>query len=422
MQFSETQLPGALLEAVAQCGYRELTAVQQQVLPAALAGRDIMASAQTGTGKTAAFGLPLLAALIDEWQQQGLAEPEYGAAPRVLILTPTRELAQQVATQLGKYAAHTPFRILAIFGGANFNPQRKAIAAGIEVLVATPGRLFDHLSQDHLRLDQVKALVLDEADRMLDLGFLPDIERLGRYLPTEHQTMLFSATFPEAVKRLGHKLLDRPEWFEVDKQSRTQAQILQKVYPVDYRRKAELLAELIGRNNWQQVLAFVSTKESAEQLQQELKLDGIKSACFHGDKTQGARSRALAQFIDGEIRVLVATDVAARGLDIPALPRVINLELPSQAEDYIHRIGRTGRAGRSGEAISLVSPAEEQKLAEIEALLGYKLPREVLPGYEKGAPLPERYLQPVEKPRHAKTHRGHKPGRKGQAPKGPRRR
>ncbi|MFQ6370143.1 DEAD/DEAH box helicase [Shewanella sp. YIC-542] len=383
MLFSETTLPAPLLAAVSAYGYRELTPVQQQVLPLALAGQDLLVSAQTGSGKTAAFGLPMLAGFIGQ-------TPADGAIPKALILTPTRELAQQLATHLSAFAHGSALRVMAVYGGANFRPQRQQLQQGVDVLVATPGRLFDHLSQDYLNLGQLQCLVLDEADRMLDMGFIKDIQRLQKWLPAQRQTMLFSATFPPAVRQLGLEMTQQAQWVEVAP-DHSGASIDQQVLLVPKQRKAELLAELVGKHNWQQTLVFVNTKEAATRLGAELMLDGISHAVFHGDCTQGARNRALAGFAAGNVRVLVATDIAARGLDIPALPRVINLELPVEAEDYVHRIGRTGRAGLDGEAFSFVSPQELPQLQRLQQALGVQLAQSTPAGYEATAPLPERY-------------------------------
>ncbi|RTR32814.1 DEAD/DEAH box helicase [Shewanella atlantica] len=387
MKFDALDLNPSILEAIDVCGYQQLTQVQSEVIPVALTGVDLMACAETGTGKTAAFALPLLQRLLFDEMNLG--------SLRGLILTPTRELAIQVAENISRYCQFTALKTLAVYGGANMNPQRKALNAGVDILVATPGRLFDFIGQHGLDLSGVKTLVIDEADRMLDMGFVRDIERVKALVAAEHITHFFSATYSDDVKTLAQKMLHSPQWINVA-QSRSASSVEQEVYLVDKRRKAELLSELVGRNNWQQVLVFASSKESAEHLQKELKLDGVKSAVFHGDKTQGARNRALDDFKNGALRVLVATDVAARGLDIQALPLVINLELPFDAEDYVHRIGRTGRAGLEGRAISFVCPSDEKMLEEIETLIELKLPRTVLPGYELGTPLPARYRETQE--------------------------
>ncbi len=382
MNFDSLALHPDLIQATALCGYQKLTEVQAKVIPVALKGLDVMACAQTGTGKTAAFSLPCIHRLLAADKPKGQLT--------MLVLTPTRELAIQVGESITRYSQLTELKTLAVYGGANINPQRKALAQGVDILVATPGRLFDLIGQHGLDLSLVDQLVIDEADRMLDLGFVKDIERVKTFVAPQHSTLLFSATFGDGIKTLASKMLKQPQWINISS-SETASTIKQEVYQVDKRRKAELLAELVGRHNWQQVLVFVSTKESAEALHKELKLDGIKNAVFHGDKTQGARNRALDEFKSGLLRVLVATDVAARGIDITALPLVVNLELPLDAEDYVHRIGRTGRAGMAGHAISFVALNDEKVLAEIETLIGQTLPKQVVPGYELGAPLPERY-------------------------------
>ncbi|MCL1126680.1 DEAD/DEAH box helicase [Shewanella surugensis] len=402
MKFSSLSLDPRIIDAVKQCGYQALTEVQSEVIPLALLGEDVMACAQTGTGKTAAFTLPLLHLLSQALSEKTSLNDSHELdkpVVRVLVLTPTRELAIQVNQNIENYSQFLPFKTLAVYGGANINPQRKALSSGVDFVVATPGRLFDHIGQQHLDLSSVTHLVVDEADRMLDMGFVRDIEKVKRLLAVNHQTLFFSATYNAEVKLLAEKMLIKPHWVNVAS-TPTGEQISQEVYLVDKRRKTELLSELVGRNNWQQVLVFVSTKESADDLCRELTLDGIKNAVFHGDKTQGARNRALEDFKSGQLRVMVATDVAARGLDIESLPLVINIELPEAAEDYIHRIGRTGRAGQSGRAISFVSPQDEAMLAEIEAIILQTLPRVTLPGYEFGAPLPARYREnmSIEKP------------------------
>lgn len=400
MNFDSLSLHPLLLQATALCGYTRLTQVQSKVIPCALQGLDLMVCAETGTGKTAAFSLPFLHRLL----QEDLPKSEL----RVLVLTPTRELAIQVGESIAKYSQLTQLKSVAVYGGANINPQRKALAQGVDILVATPGRLFDLIGQHGLDLSSVDHLVIDEADRMLDLGFVKDIERVKTLVAKVHSTQLFSATFSNAIKVLATQMLNHPQWINVT-QGSTGSQIKQEIYSVDKRRKAELLAELIGRHNWQQVLVFVSSKESAEALHKELKLDGINNGVFHGDKTQGARNRALEQFKSGLLRVMVATDVAARGLDIAALPLVINLELPLDAEDYVHRVGRTGRAGLAGHAISFVALNEEKMLQEIETLIGQTLSRQVIAGYEMGAPLPERYRKlDVDTTTKPKTHQRRK--------------
>ncbi|MCL1101295.1 DEAD/DEAH box helicase [Shewanella saliphila] len=405
MSFTSLGLSPLLFDAINQSGYHTATPVQQAVIPLALNGQDVLASAETGTGKTAAFALPLLHHLL----QQPIEALSPAARLRVLIMTPTRELAIQIEQNLVKYGQFTELSSLAVYGGASINPQRKALEQGVDVLVATPGRLFDIIGQHELDLSSVTHLVIDEADRMLDLGFVKDIEKVKRLIAKQHHTMMFSATFSDDVKSLAANMLHQPEYVHVETQT-TAANVSQQVYKVDARRKAELLSELIGKHNWQQVMVFTSRKETAEHLYRELSLDGIKSAVFHGDKSQGARNRALEEFKAGQLRVLIATDLAARGLDIQALPRVINFELPEECEDYVHRVGRTGRAGLAGEAISLVSPQELELLAEIEQLIGQTLTTLTPKGYEEGAPLPARYRDvSPEKPKKVFKHKRGKP-------------
>ncbi|WP_448554454.1 DEAD/DEAH box helicase [Thalassotalea montiporae] len=368
-------LSEGLLKAVKLCGYKQLTPIQQQAIPVIRTGSDVLASAQTGTGKTAAFTLPIL----DKLAHQATTETPILKA---LILTPTRELAIQVGENIKEYSQFLPIKHGVIFGGAGMAGQEKVLKAGVDILVATPGRLLEHLQLRNLSLSQVKYMVLDEADRMLDMGFLNDIERISEHIKHKHQTLMFSATFSNKVKTLANQILHTPKTIEVAKQNTTSGKVKQAVYWVSEARKRELLSEIIGVNNWHQVMVFAGTRESANQLAKELKLDGIKAALCHGEKSQGARNKALEQFVAGEVRVLVATDVAARGLDIPNLPYVVNFHLPFLAEDYVHRVGRTGRAGKSGTAISLVSPKDEKFLGNIEQLIGRKFEKIVLPGYE----------------------------------------
>ena len=367
-------LSADLLKAVKACGYKNLTPIQQQAIPMIRSGADILASAQTGTGKTAAFSLPILDALAKNNTQ--------GKTIKALVLTPTRELAAQVADNMKEYSQFLPLKIGVVYGGGKMSAQTNLLKQGLDVLVATPGRLMEHLNLRNVDLSQVKFLVLDEADRMLDMGFLTDIEKLMLTMKQKHQTLMFSATYSNKVKSLANQFLSTPKVVGVAKQNSTSGKVKQSVYWVSEARKRELLSELIGVNNWQQVLVFAGTKESANILAKELKLDGIKAALCHGDKTQGARNKALTDFREGKVRVLVATDVAARGLDIDNLPYVVNFHLPFLAEDYIHRIGRTGRAGKSGTAISLVSPKDEKFLENIEALIERKFERIIVPGYE----------------------------------------
>ena len=373
--FSSLNLDPVLLNAIEQNNYTQPTAIQLKTIPLILAGSDVMGSAQTGTGKTAAFVLPLLHKLLNtpKKDEQGLA--------RVLILTPTRELAQQVFASFEKYAQGSDIKGALAYGGASIGPQIKAMKDA-QVVVATPGRLLDHIIKGSIKLSSVDSLVFDEADRMLDMGFIDEIKRILRHVPSDRQTLLFSATFDDSVFELSKKLLRNPELVEVDKRNSAAVEVEQVIYAVDEERKRELVSHMIGMKNWRQVLIFTRTKQMADQLAKEMCKDGLKTQSIHGDKSQGARDRALLDFKEGSTRVLVATDVAARGLDIPALRYVINFELPYIAEDYIHRIGRTGRAGEQGLAMSLVSLDEQWLLEEIEVLLETRLTPQWLTGYE----------------------------------------
>ena len=374
MLFRDLGLSAELLLAIDAQGYKQATPIQQQAIPVVLEGRDILAGAQTGTGKTAAFTLPIL-------QRLQLAGPS-GNNPRVLILTPTRELAAQVEQSVTGYGRHLPYRSLTIFGGVSINPQKSKLRRGTDIVVATPGRLLDHVQQGTIDLSEVEILVLDEADRMLDMGFIRDMRRIFKVLPKERQTLLFSATFSTDIRKLANDLLRRPAEVQVTPQNTTADKVSQVVYPVDKRRKRELLSHRIGVGNWQQVLVFTRTKHGANRLAEQLDRDGIRATAIHGNKSQGARTRALAQFKAGKVRVLVATDIAARGLDIDKLPHVVNYELPTVPEDYVHRIGRTARAGQDGHAVSLVSHDEQHLLVDIERLLKIEIPKEFLDGYE----------------------------------------
>jgi superfamily II DNA/RNA helicase len=403
MSVDSIGLSADLLKAVKSCGYKNLTPIQQQAIPVIRQGVDLLASAQTGTGKTAAFSLPILdeiakannsassAANIEEGKVAS------GQAIRALILTPTRELANQVAENVKTFSEFMPIKTGVVFGGGKMASQTNMLKQGLDVLVATPGRLLEHLVLRNVDLSQVKFLVLDEADRMLDMGFLTDIQKLIAAIKHKHQTLMFSATFSDRVKTLANQILVTPKTISVSRENTTSGKISQAVYWVTEERKRELLSELIGINNWQQVLVFAGTKESANTLAKELKLDGIKAALCHGDKTQGARNKALEQFKEGKVRVLVATDVAARGLDIDDLAFVVNFHLPFLAEDYVHRVGRTGRAGKSGTAISLVSPKDERFLGNIEELIGRKFEKIIVPGYEFNRLEAEEYQQAVVK-------------------------
>jgi superfamily II DNA/RNA helicase len=392
MSFDAIGIDQDLLKGVKACGYKNLTPIQQKAMPIIRQGKDVLASAQTGTGKTAAFAIPLLDKLLSK-KSQGRA-----GSPAVIILTPTRELAIQVNNNVAQYSQFTQLKSGAIYGGANIGGQSRMLKQGLDILVATPGRLIEHLQLQNLNVSQVKHVVLDEADRMLDMGFVNDIEHLLASIKHHYQTLLFSATFSNKVKTLAKRYLANAQHIEVAKQNTTSGKVKQKVYRVSEARKRELLSELVGVNNWQQVLVFAGTKESANQLAQELKLDGLKTAVCHGDKGQGARNKALDDFVQGRVRLLVATDVAARGLDIDNLPYVINYHLPFLAEDYIHRIGRTGRAGKSGLAISLVSPKDEKFLDNIEQLIGRKFESIVMPGYEFDASAEPKAVIGLNKP------------------------
>ena len=376
MLFSELGLSAELLRATTKQGYQEATPIQQQAIPLILEGHDLLAGAQTGTGKTAGFTLPLLQRLQMSGQQGNKRRI------RALILVPTRELAAQVAESVEDYGRYLPFKSAVIFGGVSINPQLQKLGRGVDIVIATPGRLLDHMQRGTIRLDAVETLVLDEADRMLDMGFIRDIRKVLKAIPSQRQNLLFSATFSNEIKQLASELLNSPMEIQIARQNTTAEQISQVVYPVDRQRKRELLSQLIGSGNWRQVLVFTRTKHLANRLAQQLERDGLKTAAIHGNKSQGARTRALADFKRGDIQVLVATDIAARGLDIEQLPHVVNFELPNVPEDYIHRIGRTGRAGMEGEAISLVCIDEKKLLSDIERLLKHDIEKVILPGYE----------------------------------------
>ncbi|MTB41197.1 MULTISPECIES: ATP-dependent RNA helicase RhlE [unclassified Providencia] len=387
--FSDLALNEEILLSINELGYESPTPIQQQAIPAVLAGHDLLASAQTGTGKTAGFTLPILQKLISTPRTGKDRKPI-----RALILTPTRELAAQVAENVKEYSRHLKVRSFVVFGGVSINPQMMKLRGGVEILIATPGRLLDLEHQNAVNLSQVEIFVLDEADRMLDMGFIHDIRRVINKLPKKRQNLLFSATFSDEIKQLANKLLDNPITIEVAPRNSASEQVTQFVHHVDKKRKAELLSYMIGRDNWQQVLVFTRTKHGANRLAEHLNKDGIKAAAIHGNKSQGARTRALADFKSGDIRVLVATDIAARGLDIEQLPYVVNFELPNVAEDYVHRIGRTGRAEATGMAVSLVCVDEVKLLKDIEKLLKKSIPVMAIDGYE---PDPSIKPEPIQK-------------------------
>ena len=374
MLFNQLGLSAELLRAVDEQGYQTATPIQQQAIPLILEGRDILAGAQTGTGKTAGFTLPMLHRL-----QHGT---ENRRRVRALVLTPTRELAAQVGESVRDYGKHLPFHTAVIYGGVSINTQISRLRKGVDVIVATPGRLLDLLQQRVVDLSAVEVLVLDEADRMLDMGFIRDIRKIMKVLPKERQNLLFSATFSKDIRQLASDLLNSPHEIQVAVNGKPAEGIKQVVYPVDKGRKRELLSQRIGEQNWRQVLVFMRTKHGANRLATQLEEDGLSSAAIHGNKSQAARVRALNEFKTGKVRVLVATDVAARGLDIEKLPHVVNYELPFVAEDYVHRIGRTARAGNEGHAVSLVCVDELKLLADIEKLLQTRIPKEYVPGYE----------------------------------------
>jgi len=374
MLFNQLGLSAELLRAIDEKGYREATPIQQQAIPLVLEGRDILAGAQTGTGKTAGFALPLL--------QRLQLSPDNRRSVRALILTPTRELAAQVGESIRDYGRHTPFRTAVIFGGVSINTQFAKLKKGVDVVVATPGRLLDHMQRKTIDLSKIQILVLDEADRMLDMGFIRDIRKILKVMPKERQNLLFSATFSKEIRRLAADLLNASTEIQVAARNRAVERVRQIVHPVDQRRKRELLSHRIGKGNWKQVLVFTRTKHGANRLAGQLTADGLNSVAIHGNKTQAARTRALRDFKAGKIRVMVATDIAARGLDIDRLPHVVNYELPFVPEDYLHRIGRTARAGQEGHAVSLVCVDEQKLLNDIERLLKCEIEKEIIPGYE----------------------------------------
>jgi ATP-dependent RNA helicase RhlE len=370
MSFSSLGLIAPLLKAIQDQGYTQPTPIQKQSIPVILSQKDVLAGAQTGTGKTAGFTLPLLQMLSESKRT--------GHSVRALILTPTRELAAQVGESVATYGKYLPLKSSVIFGGVSINPQIKQLQAGIDIVIATPGRLLDHVGQKTIDLSKVEFLILDEADRMLDMGFINDIKKVLAILPKKRQNLLFSATFSDDIKRLADSLLNAPVLIEVAKRNTTSNNIKQTVHPVDRERKKELLLHLIKKGDWKQVLVFTRTKHGANKLTGQLEKDGITAAAIHGNKSQNARTKALADFKSGEIRVLVATDIAARGIDIDQLPHVVNFELPNVSEDYVHRIGRTGRAGNGGEAISLVCVDEHEYLKNIEKLIKQEITKDTI--------------------------------------------
>ncbi|MBU2871222.1 DEAD/DEAH box helicase [Colwellia sp. E2M01] len=374
MTFTSFSLDDLLLKAIKASSYNEPTEIQKQSIPLILAKHDVMARAQTGTGKTAAFALPILQNYITSSSSERVL--------KTLVLTPTRELAQQVYKSFCQYGQYTSIKTGIVYGGVSTKTQIQELKAGIDILIATPGRLLDLLHTKSVKLDKIEVLVFDEADRMLDMGFKDEIDRISQHLPEHKQTLLFSATFADEIYQMSKKILINPKIVEIDEKNKAADDVEQIVYGVDADRKRELTSYLIGSKNWKQVLVFTRTKQCADELAKEMTKDGVKSVAIHGDKSQGAREKALLEFKEGKVRALIATDVAARGIDIKGLSHVINYELPYNAEDYIHRIGRTARAGNSGLAISLVSTDEEWLLTAIEELLDTKLLQQWLPGYE----------------------------------------
>jgi len=382
MSFTTLGLCDPILKAIKETGYTKPTPIQAKAIPFILKGDDVLAAAQTGTGKTAGFTLPLLEKLVENH----VKTPSHRGQPkrhiRALILTPTRELAAQVGENVEMYAKYLPYKSTIIFGGVNINRQINTLKQGIDILIATPGRLLDLVSQRVIDLSKIEILVLDEADRMLDMGFIHDIKKIVRIVPKDRQTLLFSATFSKEIKALATSFQKNPSLIEVSSQNKTADRIAQVVYPVDKARKRDLLYKLIDEGRWQQVLVFTRTKHGANKLCEFLEQQGVRSSAIHGNKSQGARTKALANFKEKKIRVLVATDIAARGIDIEMLPHVVNFELPNVSEDYVHRIGRTGRAGKEGEAISLVCVDENDFLRGIERLISQKIKKVIIKGFE----------------------------------------
>ena len=385
MSFKNLGLCDQLLRAVKEQGYETPTPIQKEAIPVILKGRDILAGAQTGTGKTAGFTLPMLQLLQNEKHEHHYV--------RALILVPTRELALQVQESVALYGKYLSLKSCVVFGGVKINPQIVALRKGVDIVIATPGRLLDHISQKTINLSKVEMLILDEADRMLDMGFINDIRKILNIIPKKRQNLLFSATYSKEIKKLADTLLDSPILVEVARENQSAEQIKQVVHPVDKERKRELLSHLIKQGDWQQVLVFTRTKHGANRLSGQLEKDGITSVAIHGNKSQNARTKALSDFKAKAIRVLVATDIAARGIDIDQLPHVVNYELPNVAEDYVHRIGRTGRAGKNGEAMSLVCIDEDEFLANIEKLIKQEIHKSVIKGF---APDPSIKAEPIE--------------------------
>jgi ATP-dependent RNA helicase RhlE len=392
MAFTDLGLRPEILNALTDLGYKEPSPIQSAVIPVALQGHDVLAAAQTGTGKTAGFSLPI----IEKLAPQASTSTSPARHPiRALILAPTRELAIQVEESIKAYCKYVPLRTLCVYGGVNIDTQIPVLKNGVEILVATPGRLLDHVQNKTLSLSQVSMLVLDEADRMLDMGFMPDLKRIIGLLPAQRQNLMFSATFPQEIESLARSFLKNPQRIEVARRNATAENVTQVLHPVHHEKKRALLIHLIRSRELKQVLVFTGTKLGANRLAHEINKAGIHAAAIHGDKTQQERIKALDEFKSGEVGILVATDVAARGLDISALPYVVNFDLPHNPEDYVHRIGRTGRAGASGEAISLMTEDEARYLKDIEKLIGKTLDQILVPGYSPGAAQVPDYRPPA---------------------------
>jgi ATP-dependent RNA helicase RhlE len=407
MSFADLGLSPSILSAVTAKGYTDPSPIQAQAIPAVLEGKDVMAAAQTGTGKTAGFTLPILELL-------NRGNNASGNQARALILTPTRELAAQVAESVSTYGKDLNLRSAVVFGGVGINPQMIKLRKGVDILVATPGRLLDLYNQNAVRFDELEILVLDEADRMLDMGFIHDIKKIIRFLPTKRQNLLFSATFSDEIRTLAKGLVNNPVEISVSPRNTTVEAVEQWVYPVDKNQKTPVLIRMIKDNDWQQVLIFSRTKHGANRISKQLEARGITSAAIHGNKSQGARTKALAEFKSGKVCALVATDIAARGLDINQLPQVVNYDLPNVPEDYVHRIGRTGRAGASGQAISMVTHDEFKLLADIERLIKQVIQRKVVEGFEPVNALPESRLdtRPIKPSRPKSARSGHRDGQR----------
>ncbi len=405
--FARLGLSPPILKAVEEEGYRVPSPIQRQAIPEVIKGKDLMAAAQTGTGKTAGFTLPILELLSK-------GERAKANQARVLILTPTRELAAQIGESVATYGKHLPLKSAVVFGGVKINPQMMTLRKGVDILVATPGRLLDLFNQNAVKFKQLEILVLDEADRMLDMGFIHDIKKILAILPKQRQNLMFSATFSDDIRTLARGLVKSPVEVSVTPRNTTAKTVKQWIYPVDKKQKPKLLVHLIQENKWRQVLVFSRTKHGANRLSRTLTNEGINAAAIHGDKSQNARTKALADFKSGNVKVLVATDIAARGIDIDQLPQVVNFDLPNVAEDYVHRIGRTGRAGTNGQAVSLVSADEFDQLSAIENLINKILRRELIEGFEPVHDIPESRIthRPRKKSKKPKIdHRdGQRPG------------